>query len=308
MKFRFIIPGLIFLIVSGCSFFDFVDDASRPGGINIYIVGDGQLSKYETEVDLNTLELERNPWVSMADIAFYDWSAHIFYLRKDKERERYSGRHFLVKWGDEPLFLGYFFPPFSSALSFYPSVIAADNYMYSDDVIEIGGIFGGFHDEAMDKNARFKKALKETGLFREGIHVELTSAHKKNASTVEYTLEITNLENKNIYVFDPDKMGSPRFHYYTNGVSFTKDGTSYYANSMEVTASEGVFSSWYCRLSPGKSITRTIELSGFDSLPSGKVNVRFHFPGYPEKSGKWKKSDGRVWLGSYWIEQEITMQ
>jgi len=44
------------------------------------------------------------------------------------------------------------------------------------------------------------------------------------------------------------------------------------------------------------------------SIPSGKVKCSFSFPGSNMKSGEWKKSDGRVWIGDYYVEKELEIE
>jgi hypothetical protein len=298
---------LVFLItITGCYSDEFSDRLFSWGSeINIYIVKEGQVGRTSTDIDLKKLELERTPWISQHEIYFYDWSGHIFYLKETKEKAKYAGRYFLVKENDDPLFLGYFFPPYMSSMSPYPAIIATDSYFFPGDVVAIGG-FGGYNNAAMDGNTDFKKALIRAGLFRGGINVELTGLKKKNTTTVEYSFRVTNIDHDCIYILDPDKMGIARFHYYTNGVSFTKGTTYYFPDNLNNTPSDKILTDWYYRLMPGRSITRTVELGGFKTLPSGTVSCTFSFPGSSLKSGEWKMKDGWIWLGDYYIRKEIS--
>ena len=122
---------LFVILLSSCT-----DEYSGYGdigkGINIYLVKEGQIKRSQTDIDLESLEIEKTPWVKHSEIEFYDWSSHMFYLKNEKEREKYGDRYFLVKDGRHPLFLGYFMFPYSSSLSYFPSVVAWDNYFYTD--------------------------------------------------------------------------------------------------------------------------------------------------------------------------------
>ena len=303
--FPFII--FVFLIISGCDFLDF-NDQDHQNGLNIYLVKDGQLDNSEKDIPLENLKLEEFPWVNNEEIELYDWSAHVFYLNKEKEREKYSRRYFLVKSGNDPLFLGYFFPPYLSSLSEFPSVLAADDFLFPNDVIEIGGIFGGYFMDEMDNNTEFKKALKKNHLLKEGIRVDLISAKKISPDILEYTIEVTNLEDGKLYILDPEKMGSSRFHYFTNGITFIQNGNYFSPENFSFTATEEILPEWYYALKPSESIIRTIRLDGYPVMPSGKVTASFHFPGQPEKLKYWKKQDGRIWLGSYHLEKELILE
>src|SRR5210317_413927 len=120
-------------IVFLCSCSDeYSEDINSGEGINIYLVKDGQIERSQTDVDLESLEIEKTPWIRNSEIEFYDWSSHMFYLKKEKEREKFGGLYFVVTENNHPLFPGYFMFPYSSSLSYFPSVLAWDNYFYSD--------------------------------------------------------------------------------------------------------------------------------------------------------------------------------
>jgi hypothetical protein len=74
------------------------------------------------------------------------------------------------------------------------------------------------------------------------------------------------------------------------------------------TAFDQVQDNWYFKLQPGEKMTRNVELSNFPSLPSGKVKCSFSFPGSNMKSGEWKKSGGRIWIGDYYVEKELEIE
>lgn len=278
---------------------------NQQSGIEIYIVKEGQLTVHDTVADLNLLKLESQPWVKSSEIELYDWSSHTFYLNTGKEKAKYSGRHFVVVSGEKRLFAGVFFPLHMSSFPKMPAVSPEDDLFYPKNVIH----FGLFHWFAgkMEQQSEFKKALIAADLLHEGIKVELTRVKRKNQTTIEYTFQVTNIDKENIYVLDPDKMGASRFHYVTNGTWFSKDNTYYFPNQVNHTAFDKVQDSWYYKLHPGEKITREVELSNFQSLPSGKVKCSFSFPGSNMKSGEWKKSDGRIWIGDYYVEKELAL-
>lgn len=280
---------------------------NSQGDISIYLVKEGQLSVHDSDADLNTLKLESNPWVKSSEIELYDWSSHTFFLRTEKEKAKYSGRHFVVVSGDERIFMGVFFPLYMSSFPQMPSIIPEDGIFYPKDVIHFGQLGHQFTGNIEEQN-EFKKVLISSGILHEGIKVELTRVKKKNQTTIEYTFQVTNIDKENIYVLDPDKMGASRFHYVTNGTWFSKDNTYYFPNQVSHTAFDKVQNIWYFKLHPGRKITRSVELSNFSSIPLGKVKCSFSFPGSILKSGEWKKSDGRIWIGDYYNEKELEME
>lgn len=281
--------------------------SNSQADVNIFLVKESQLSIQESNVDLNSIELESTPWVKSTEIEFYDWSSHTFYLNTEKEKAKYSGRHFVVVSGDERLFLGVFFPMYMSSFPQMPSISPEDAIFYPKNIIHFGQLGHQFTGNLEEQND-FKKALISSDLLREGIKVELTSVKKKNQTTIEYTFQVTNIEKENIYVLDPDKMGASRFHYVTNGTWLSKDNTYYFPNPVNHTAFDKVQDSWYFKLRPGSTMTRNVELSNFPLLPSGKVKCSFSFPGSNMKSGSWKKTDGRIWIGDYYVEKELELE
>jgi hypothetical protein len=154
---------------------------------------------------------------------------------------------------------------------------------------------------------RVKNALKKKGFFREGITVDLLSVVKKNSTTIEYTVEVSNLDAENIFVLDPDKIESKHFHYLTNGVSFTKGNDHYSSDFQSESHSGGIPQEWFIILKSGENIVRSIELGGYSEIPNGLVKCRFSFPGHHPKSSNWKNSNGRYWLGDCWITKELNI-
>ena len=275
--------------------------------IEIYIVKEGQLTVYDADVDMNSVKIESQPWVKSSEIELYDWSSHTFFLNTEKVKSKYSGRHFVVVSAEKRLFAGVFFPLYMSSFPQLPSISPEDGLFYPNNVIHFGQLGHQFTGNP-DGLTEFKKALISSGLLREGIKAELTRVKKKNQTTIEYTFQVTNIDKENIYVLDPDKMGASRFHYITNGTWFSKNNTYYFPNQVDHTAFDKVQDSWYFKLQPGAKMTRTVELSNFPSLPSGKVKCSFSFPGSNMKSGELKKPDGRIWIGDYYVEKGLEME
>ncbi|MEN8117778.1 MAG: hypothetical protein ABFS16_12405, partial [Bacteroidota bacterium] len=268
---------LIIFLISSCT-----DEITIYRGdgtqINIFLVKDGQLDYYNPEeTDLESLELEGSPWLKHSEIEFYDWSAHTFYLKNEKTKGNH-GQYFVLKADKKPLFIGFFY---SMIMSYIPScpTILTDGFFYPKDLISLNPYGYRQNEDLTPLNSDFRKNIENSGLLREGISVELISLKRKNSSTLTYSYKVTNLDSEKIYILDPKMMGASRFHYYTNGIYLNKGDKRYYADDFETTSSDKISSNWYFRLSPGKSITRTVELNGYTSLPTGTVKASFRFPG-----------------------------
>lgn len=301
--------SLLLILLSSCIYED-IEFPFRGDGtqINIFLVKEGKMDYSSTEIDLESLELEKNPWLKHSEIKFYDWSSHIFYLNVDKEKEKHSGKYFVLKSDEKRLFPGLFFPVYVSSIPRVPSIIAHDDFFYPLDVIGLGG-YDFFYGNTipLNKNREFRIALENSGLLKEGIVVDLTNIKRENTSTIKYTFKVTNLDTENIYIIDPEKMGAPRFHYHTNGVYFRQNTNYFSAQNIDNIPSENIDSRWYYKLAPGKSISRTVKQGGYTDLPSGKVIATFSFPGAKVQKGEWQKNDGRIWIGNFRVEKELEL-
>lgn len=300
---------LVLLLIFSCNQEEIDPQNFNDNQFSIWIVKEGQLEIHvsPSEIDLNSLKLESSPWVKSSDIELYDWSSHTFFLNVEKKKENYSGRHFVVVSKGERLFAGVFFPIFMSSIPQLPSILPMDDFFYPSDVIQFGQL-GHLFTGNIEYLSDFKKELLFAGLLHEGIQVELTNLKKKNQTTILYSFEVINRDKENLYIMDPDKMGASHFHYVTNGVWFEQNNSYYFPEEVQHKPFETVPESWYYKLKPGQKMTRTVELTGFNSLPAGRVNCRFSFPGSVIKEGEWRKRDGRIWLGDFFVEKEIDMR
>jgi len=303
MKYFYILFAV--LLFSSCSKNDVVEQNLNFSEIEIYLVEGEGTGFFESTVELNSLPLEDEPWLKHSEILFYDWSAHMFFLNAEKEKEKYAQRNFVVVSDGNPLFVGVFFPAYMSSIPQIPSIWAADNLFVPQDVVSFGQ-YGYFYSGNIGEENEFRQALINSGLYREGIQVELIEVNRLNSRELEYTFTVENKDVGNIYVLDPVKMGNKRYHYFTNGVSVRKNETSYFP-VLDNTPSDEILDSWYQKLRPGESMTRTIKLAGYVNLPKGKVICNFIFPGSRVQKGEWNKTDGRVWLGNYYMESEFVL-
>lgn len=292
---------LVFIITS-CGDNWGIDNRYDQNKINIYLAVENDDFVSGEESDLASIGLEIIPWVKSSDIAFYDWSAHAFFLNKEVEKAKYSGRNFVVCNGNKRLFAGVFWPLYMSSYPAVPSILPDDNWFSPKDVILFNS-FGWSFSDVLTDNETFKTALINADLFKEGIEVEITKLKKIDNSTLEYTFQITNNESGNIYLPDPSKLGAKHFHHYTNGVSIQQEGNYFYASGFETEAIEEMKDDWYYKLKPMESITRTMQITGYPTIPTGQVKATFRFPGaYHLETGEWMKPDGRIWIGEYRAE------
>jgi hypothetical protein len=282
-----------------------IDYPVTGGDIKIYIAVPMTGEQART-TDFNDWILEDTPWVDAHEIEFYDWSAQMFYLRRNKEREKFAGSFFVVTSNEKRLFSGMFVSIFSSYIPPSPSILAYDHFFYPLNLIQLGGFYRLSNLET-HKSEAFRDALIQAGLLREGIAVDLLNIQKYGTSSVVYTYKVTNLDKETLLIPDPDKMGAERFHYITNGVSLSGNNTYYSAENMTHTSFESFDDSWYYPLNSGESMTWHVLQDGFKVLPKGNYTGRFTFPGQINRNTHWQQQNGRIWVGSISVQNSINI-
>jgi len=284
--------------------FPFEGDGTQ---IEIYLVKTEKLENFNPFEQINVEVLEETPWLAHDKIEFYDWSSHTFYL-KDEHTTSKGGNYFVLTADKEPVFTGFFYSSPMSSFPPLPIIVTDYNFGSPKDVITLHRFGFIDTDGIMGNDSKYRREMENSGLLKEGIELDLLTLKRKSSSTLNYTYMVINKDVEKIYVLDPAKMGASRFHYFTNGVSLRKDDASYNSTNLESTASDKILSEWYHKLNPGESITRSVTLKGYESLPTGKVKASFSFPGaYYLNEGEWKKSDGRIWIGDFRVEKELTL-
>ncbi len=296
---------ILFLCIAfgGCKTGE-VDYLTAHGDIKIFVAAP-MTREAALSNDFNDWALEDVPWIDRHEIDFYDWSANMFYLRRDKERQKYEGRYFVVTSESKRLFYGFFFPIYASYMPPSPSILAFDNFIYPLNLVELGGFYS-LDQKITHQSDEFRRALSDAGLLREGISVNLLDVQKSGTGKILYTYKVTNSDRETLLIPDPDKMGADRFHYITNGITMSDGKFHHYTGSSTHTPFNSFDDSWYYALNPGESITRSITQTGFDPIPDGPYSCWFTFPGHINRNKHYRQYNGRIWVGRIRTEKSIT--
>jgi len=288
----------------------------------IYFLKDQNIKIGEIlEVDLSELILDSKPWISDEDIEYYDWSSHCIYLKKDKTHyfpnwkndeftefpPEWADKPFLVLANDQRCYMGFF----GSALSHYwvaPEIFDGYNNGYPSDILFID--WSWLYHDSPQNNQDVKDALINTELYRGGISVTfdttdaILNIDNADTSTITYKFTITNNDMNNLYVLDPDKMGTELFHRFTNGPVFQNLETKrLYESRWKVTATVPSLDywslDWLTKLKPGQSIQKTVLLKGYPYFPTGEYIFQFSYSGKilgMEKDVR-ELQNGNLWVG-----------
>ncbi len=287
----------------------------------IYFLRDSTIRMSDIlDVDIAELELADNPWLTQADIDFYDWSNHCIYLKKDKgyffpNYKKYyqfpfswTDRPWIVVANNIPYYKGYFSTDASTLIFPAPEMSSLEVGNYPIDIITSAWIFWFFHSDPRD-NDNVKETLVQNGLYRGGIEVTIDTLNlpirvfNGEKTAVEYTLIIKNIDQDDLFIFDPEKVLGYYYHYYTNGPNFINIETyqSYGSQYEESRKPEEWDSNWYTLLRSGEQITRTISNDGYPHIPPGEYLVQCGF-----SSPRLEKSIRENEYGRYWMGQLLT--
>lgn len=317
---KYVILILSLTIIFGCS------KNSDPFSVNneescfgIYFLKDTTMTEQETaKMDINSLVLNDDPWLTHNDIEFYDFSTHCIYLKKDKSYffENYGGkfyqfnpelisRPFVIVAGNERCYVGALHSGLLSMAPAGPYMNELDVGYFPADVMHISRAWSD--DEDIRSNPKVEEVLIKQDLFHAGLEIELTSfqlVDNSDTSTVEYSIKIKNNDQDNLYIIDPAKMGSELFHYYTNGPHLWDYSKPLYLYSQfkEVDSPEPYDSwnfEWFTLVKINQSIERTILLKGYPHIPNGNYVGYMNFSN-PTKITKENRyvADSRIWIGS----------
>ena len=276
----------------------------------VYLVANVDWQNFHSFVDipLSELELEDEPWLSLKDIDYYDFSTHYIYLNSSDfsfgvDPIKSFVKPFVVVAGGERCYLGYFLgassflPPTPQIL--YPTFVP-------DDVIAIrkNGLQGSID---VRDDARIREVFVKAGKLDPGLQITLNNAEvadRAEVVTMSYSFTITNENNNPFYIPDPDKMGSDLFQYYTNGLILTKvenPHESVWASQKPAISLEPHDKwdiNWFTKLGSYESIERTVILTGYPEIGNGIYSCRFTYDG-PKLISKSDRllNDGRIWIG-----------
>ena len=283
------------------------DPASFP--LAIYMLDDPPFDREKfLDEDYSDFKLKGEPWLTDEDIEFYDWASHCIYLKISKEDlfpqygdaiyiiENFRNKMFIVAVDGEICY-----PAFFNYGGYFriPELDLDAVLMYPDDVLRIK--WTGALDIDRRNNEKVKAILIQEGLFHAGLEVRLDSVtimENADTSTVEYTFTLTNNDEDNLYIFDPELTSS--FHYFMNGPVYrtVEEGNLGLSKYRTIVHWDSWDPAWYSMLESGKSLTRTVLLRAYPYFLPGMYQFHFFYSGPMAISREDRyTTDGRYWLG-----------
>ena len=257
--------------------------------------------------------------VNHYDIAYYDYGAHLIYLKDHMSSEKMLEETgaLTVYAGGEEIYTVPTQPGYSSFMPQGPIIWTFPTF-YEDNIIAISlirsyeAISGGAADSRED--SRIVKALEKYGQYREGLHCEIVSFHYSAPDEVVLRLKLTNMDAVNYYYLDPEKMGMGLYHYFTNGLKLwdAEEHQSYTHQTEHIQPNpwDSWDLDWMSLLEGGNSATITIEYNSFESLPPGTYWTMFRFPGLGSQveRNQLAQRHGQIWLGELQLNKEVVVE
>jgi len=284
----------------------------------IYFLEDTTLTISDVwQTDIDILILQKTAWITEEDIEFYDFSSHCIYLKTDKsdyfngfDNELYiipvwmRNRPFIITTGETRAYLASFHSIVFCSMPVVPYIDEFCLSNYPDDVIQLS------QARIEDDDARFnddvREALIDLGLYHGGLEIELDTVEiidNTDTATVEYTYTFTNEDSDDLWVIDPDRMGTALFHYFTNGVNFrSMDNNIHYWSSQKTVITPEPYdrweTDWFTKIPSGQSMTRTVRLRGYPRIQPGHYIGEFTLanPVNIDKDAR-LIDNGRIWIG-----------
>lgn len=253
------------------------------------------------------------------DIEYYDSSSHIFYLKNPQTIDIEQGGAFSVYADTQEVYKGSIVPTYSS---YMPTGIFITPSYSKENTFTIPISFSGrisesgvelVKDERND--SRIIDVLKKNQKLRAGLAVEIASIQYNSPQNVAVQLKLTNKDNINYYHFDPNKMGLPLFHYYTNGL-YVWDAINkkYWTSKMQSEMPEPWNSwktQWLSIIKPNETKLITLNYQNFDAIPSGTYRSYISFPGMPSylvSKQDLQQPQGTIWLGEITVEKDFSVK
>ena len=279
-------------------------------GINIYLLQDQQDTSNLNNEPLVNLKLNEKPWIASNNIERYDWSTHTIYLKSAVQLpdnyDNILGKYFVVTANGVPCYVGQFWGYHLSSIPQNP-VYNVPSERSEITCLPIDPSIGTLLELAvMDPryDVRVKQALVSSGLFFAGIDCVLDSVsvlqQSANKTTISYTFSIINQTDKDIFVFDPLKMGTDIFHYYTNGIQFNAGRESIVrgrTDSIDFSPEAYISMDWFVKLGNKEKITRTVTLSGYPEIPEEQYSCYFYYKMPYRLLDMLNVSEGILWTG-----------
>ena len=249
------------------------------------------------------------------DIDYYDYSAHLIYLKEPLDfEEEFAVPGIASVYADSTRI--YDLSLFSAVASYivYGPLIMVPQWMYPDYTVNIQHFWNAMQVAKEGNNPckdpRIVEALKKYGQFRHGLQCEIHSIRVQEGEGLILELELRNEDPISYYYWDPAKLGIGCYHYVTNGLFLIDEYGEHYRNHVEHLSWDLADQDRMSLLESDSSVILTLNYEDFDELPPGSYDAYFEFPAqhYNISREDLDLEDGRIWLGELDLYATVEIQ
>ena len=248
-----------------------------------------------------------------SDFELYDSSTHILYFKTDHpEFNTEKSSTFSVLADGEKIYKGVFWPSYFSSLPHGPYISSFPSF-YPEYALRIEFISIDDQPEDTRNDPRIISALKEHGLLHSGLSVSINSISLKGTQ-LNFNFTVTNKDETDLLILDPEKTGPNLFHYFTNGLFIrTLTYEEVFSSSVQVEIPSPWDSwkpGWLSELKSGEFRQFYINYTIGSSIDPGVYLASFEFPGLAFQVARdqlWQ-GNNRIWLGDVRVTRKITLR
>jgi len=245
-----------------------------------------------------------------SDFAFYDSSAYIFYFRRVHEelKDLESGTFAFFDKADT-IYKGNLWPVYYNSIA-PGAFILVPPIFYGNYVLAIENWRTGKPDPR--NNLHMISVLKSHGMLHSGLSLQVTSV-ESNGTRLTVSIRIINKDTEKLLILDPEKMGTPLFHFFTNGI-IVFDNADHFVFTGNVQSQvpdpwNSWKTEWFTELDPDNFRDYTLQYTLDNVLPSGTYTLWFTFPGLSSQLSKDQlyQGDARIFLGEVQCAKKFTL-
>ncbi len=248
-----------------------------------------------------------------SDFELYDSSTHIFYFRTNHpEFKTDKSSSFSLLANGEEIYKGVFWPSYSSSLPYGPYISSFPS-LYPDYTFRIEFITIDDQPQDSRNDPRLISALKKHNLLHSGLSAEIKNI-TINGFHMTFSFIITNKDNSDLLILDPEKMGPKLFHYFTNAPIFyniTQKKVFSYNTDYQIPSPWNSWSpDWLSELKSGDSRQFTFYYTINSTLTPGDYRVSFEFPGLSNQITRDQlfQHNKHIWLGDILLTKKLNFK
>jgi len=247
---------------------------------------------------------------TFSDIELYDTSTNILYFKKEQDYlEKMYENSFAFMNNGEIIYQGSFHPGYSSSMPIGPFIWSPP--AYGTYALKIEN-WRNPNNSDVRKDPTLINILNQNNLLHSGLQISRSSIDIQG-SQLTFKFTVTNKDQTDLMIIDPNKTGLNLFHFFTNGLyirdlshnevfsSNIQHKTPDPWNKWEI--------DWLSELKSGNSMEFTINYTIERTLPSGEYETSFEFPGLgiggQISKDQLFQGNSRIWLGEISINKRL---